>query len=75
MKQQNEFKPEQQQQQQAAEQQAGQQQAYEFSSTEDLLRFDSDRTTVPTAIAERLQKSSADLPRPGRSWWQKLFGR
>ena len=73
MKQQNEFKPE--QNQQAAEQQAQQQQAYEFSSAEDLLRFDASQTGVPLGIAERLQKSSADLPRPGRSWWQKLFGR
>ena len=73
MKQQNEFKP--QQNQQAAQQQTGQQQAYEFSSTEDLLRFDANQTAVPATIAERLQKSSADLPRPGRSWWQKLFGR
>ena len=75
MKQQNKFKSEQQQQQHAAEQQSSQQQAYEFSSAEDLLRFDAEQIAVPAAIAERLQKSSADFPKPARSWWQKLFRR
>lgn len=70
MKQQNEFNSEHEHQHKAE-----QQQAYEFSTTEDLLRFDTKQVTVPAAIAERLQKSSADLPRPGRSWWRRLFGK
>jgi len=70
MKQQNEFNSEHENQQKAE-----QQQAIEFSTTEDLLRFDTKQVDVPAAIAERLQKSSADLPRPGRSWWKRLFGK
>lgn len=69
MKQQNEFNSE-----HEHEHKAEQQQAHEFSTTEDLLRFDNKQVDVPAAIAERLQKSSADLPRPGRSWWQRFFG-
>lgn len=72
MKQQNEFN-QQQQQQMPSELHA--QTAQEFATAEDLLRFDTAQVTVPPGIAERLQKSSADLPRPGRSWWQKLFGK
>ena len=73
MKQQNEFRPEH-KQEQAAEQQMAQNTVQEFATTEDLLRFDARQTVVPAAIAERLQKSSADLPKPNRSWWQRLFG-
>ena len=73
MKQQNEFKPEQQQQAQSELHAA--QTAQEFATAEDLLRFDTAQVTVPPGIADRLQKSSADLPRPGRSWWQRLFGK
>lgn len=72
MKQQNEFKPQQEQQVQS-ELHATQNTAQEFATAEDLLRFESAQVTVPPAIAERLQKSSADLPGPGRSWWKRLF--
>ena len=72
MKQQNEFRPEHKQEQ--VEQQLAQNTVREFATTEDLLRFDADQTAVPTAIAERLQKSSADFPKPARSWWKRLFG-
>lgn len=74
MKQQNKFNP-QQQQQLPSELHATQNTAQEFATAEDLLRFDTAQVTVPPGIAERLQKSSADLPRPGRSWWQRLFGK
>jgi len=66
-----------QQQQHAAENQAQQQAAREFASTEELLRYDAAHTTVPPAIAQRLQKSTQQTgatPRP-RSWWRNLLGR
>lgn len=72
MKQQNEFEPEH-RHEQAAEQQMGQNSVKEFSNTEDLLRYDSGQTAVPAAIAERLKKSTASIPRPPRSWWQRFF--
>jgi hypothetical protein len=76
MKQEHEFKPKHEQEQdQQMGQQAEQQQAREFSSAEALLRFDAGQTAVPAAIAERLQKSSANLPKPSRSWWQRFFKR
>lgn len=74
MKQQNKFKQEQQQQhEQEIEQKAEQQQGRECSSAEELLRFDAGQTAVPAAVAQRLQKSSAEIPRPARSWWQRFF--
>jgi len=73
MKQQNEFNPE--QQHQLPSELHAAQTAQEFASAEDLLRFDTAQVNVPPGIAERLQKSSADLPRPGRSWWKRLFGK
>jgi hypothetical protein len=74
MKQQKKFNSEQQQEHLAA-QQSTQNATEEFSSVEDLLRYDAARTTAPAALAERLQKSSADFPKPARSWWQRLFQR
>ena len=65
-----------QQQQHAAENQTQQQAAREFASAEELLRYDAAHTTVPPAIAQRLQKStrpSGATPRP-RSWWRNLLG-
>ena len=73
MKQQNKFGP-QQNQQLAAQQNAAQNAVQEFSTVEDLLRHDTAQTVPPAVIAQRLQKSSAEIPRPGRSWWKKLFG-
>ena len=63
-----------QQQQQAAEQQAQQQTVREFASAEELLRYDAAHTPVPPGIAQRLQKSTGDLPRPKTAWWKRLFG-
>jgi hypothetical protein len=45
----------------------------EFSSVEELLRQDAARTSVPPAIAARLQDSMARDPARG-SWWRRLFG-
>jgi hypothetical protein len=39
-----------------------------------LLRFDAAQTSVPTAVAERLQRSTETLPRPNPSWWRRFFG-
>jgi hypothetical protein len=74
MKQQNEFKPEQ-NKEHAAEQQMNQGAVREFATTEELLRCDAETIVVPAAIAERLKVSSADFPKPSRSWWQRFFGK
>lgn len=74
MKQQNEFKPEH-EQQHAAEQQLNRGAVREFATTEDLLRSDAETIVVPAAIAERLKVSSADFPKPSRSWWKRFFGK
>jgi hypothetical protein len=63
-----------QQQQHAAEQQTQQSGAREFANAEELLRYDAEQTPVPPAIAQRLQKSTGELPPPKRSWWKRLFG-
>jgi hypothetical protein len=54
--------------------QTQQQAAREFANAEELLRYDAAHTTVPPAIAQRLQKSTGDLPGPKTSWWKRLFG-
>lgn len=54
---------------------SGGQVATEFATTEELLRHDAARTEVPPVIAERLSKSIEHLPRPSRSWWQRIFNR
>ena len=61
-------------QQQAAEQQTQTQTALEFSSAEELLRYDAANTVVPPGIERRLQESARDLPRPRRTWWGRFFG-
>ena len=63
------------QQEHTAEQQTSQNTAQEFSTVEELLRYDAAQTPAPAGVAERLQKSSADFPKPARSWWKKLFQR
>jgi hypothetical protein len=64
-----------QQQEHAAEKQTHQQQTgREFATAEELLRFDASHTVVPPEIGLRLQKSSADLPKPKSAWWKRIFG-
>lgn len=49
--------------------------AREFATTDELLRHDAAQTEVPPIVAERLSKSIEALPRPSRSWWQRMFNR
>jgi hypothetical protein len=59
---------------QISETQSRQTMARKFDSVEELLRFDSGQITVPPAIAERLQKSTAQInPPAARPWWKNLF--
>ena len=74
MKQQNEFNSEQ-HKEHAAEQQVKQGVVREFAKPEDLLRHDTQRIPIPPAIAERLKISTADFPKPSRSWWKRFFGK
>jgi hypothetical protein len=74
MKQQSKLSQEQ-QQQRAAEQQTQQPAAREFASAEELLRYDAAHTPVPPAIAQRLQKSTSELPPPKPAWWKRWFGK
>ena len=57
------------------QQNAQQQTAVEFASAEEMLRHDAGQTPVPPAVAERLQQSVAQEPKPSRSLWQRLLGR
>lgn len=63
------------QEQQVSETQSRQATAREFATVEELLRLDAGQTTVPPAIAQRLQKSAAQINPPAvRPWWKNLFG-
>jgi hypothetical protein len=64
------------QEESALHQQGNQQQtAVEFASAEEMLRHDAGQTPVPPAVAERLQRSVEQEPKPPRSLWQRLLGR
>ena len=63
-----------QQQRQAAEHQINHQIGREFATAEEMLRFDAAHTIVPPAIEQRLQKSSAELPKQKPSWWKRFLG-
>jgi hypothetical protein len=56
------------------EHQTQSQAAREFANADELLRDDARHTTVPPAIAQRLQKSAAELPGPKTSWWKRWLG-
>jgi hypothetical protein len=75
MKHQTKLSEEQQQKQHATEQQTQQQSAREFANAEEMLRYDASHTTVPPAVARRLQKSTRQTNAPPRSWWRNLLGR
>lgn len=47
----------------------------EFSSAEEMIRFDAAQTTPPPTLARRVEDSVNREPRPKRSWWMRLFGR
>ncbi len=64
-----------QKQEQALTQQS-QQELTEFTSSDELLRYDAARVDLPPGIAQRLQRSAARAQGQGiRRWWQRLFGR
>jgi hypothetical protein len=64
-----------QEQQQISESQSQQTAAREFATAEELLRHDAAQTKVPPSVAERLDKSLQDEPKPTRSLWRRLTGR
>ena len=74
MKHQTKLTQEQQSQQISTERQTQASGAREFASPEEMLRYDAAHTTVPPEIAQRLQKSTGDLPKPKASWWKRWLG-
>jgi hypothetical protein len=64
----------QQQQEQVTGHQSALKAGHEFASPEEMLRHDAAQTTVPPAIADRLQYSLSQTKAPARSWWKLLFG-
>jgi hypothetical protein len=75
MKNHNKLSHQQKEQEELAAQQSQIPSGKEFSSPEELLRFDAAQTSVPPGIAERLQNSSATVPPPSsRPWWKRMFG-
>jgi hypothetical protein len=47
----------------------------QFSSVEEMIRFDAKQTLPPDSLAERLQDAISREPKPTKSWWQRLFSR
>ena len=45
----------------------------EFSSAEELLRFDAAQVTPPPCIVERLQATLAKYPKPEEPWWRRFW--
>jgi hypothetical protein len=49
-------------------------QARQFSSVEELIRFDASQTTPPPGLEQRLAQT-INAEQQGKSWWKRLFGR
>ncbi len=47
--------------------------AREFSTVEEMLRFDASQTVAPPTVEARLQDSIAAAP-ANRPWWRRWFG-
>lgn len=47
--------------------------AKEFSSVEEMLRFDAAQTAVPERIGKRVQNSLSQVE-PSKPWWRRWFG-
>lgn len=63
-----------QEQQHVSETQSSKTAAQEFSSAEEMLRYDAKQTTVPPEIAQRLNQSLQKEPGRRRPWWQWWLG-
>jgi hypothetical protein len=61
-------------QQATTDQQTASRSAYEFANAEEALRYDAAKTTVPSGIARKLQKSLGQANSQKASWWRNLFG-
>jgi hypothetical protein len=46
----------------------------EFTSVEEMIRFDTQQTLPPERISERLKESVDRDPVPTKPWWRRLFG-
>lgn len=46
----------------------------EFGTAEELIRHDAAQTRVPGDVERRLRASLCNEPKPGKSWWRRLFG-
>jgi hypothetical protein len=66
-------KLQQQQIQETVQETASHNAAHEFSSVEEALRRDAAQMDPPPQLAHRVAESIAREPRPGRSWWRRLF--
>jgi len=49
--------------------------ARQFTSAEEVLRFDATQTHVPAEIVERLQASISREPPVTSPWWKRWLGR
>ena len=62
-----------QEQQHAAAHQSQSQAGQEFSSAEELLRFDAAQTVVPPTIEQRLKATTTNAAQPPKTGWFKRF--
>ena len=51
------------------------QQPHAFASVEEVIRTDKESVQVPPVVAERLNESIGQEPKPWASWWKRWFGR
>jgi negative regulator of sigma E activity len=71
----NELRQQQQQNHELAQTQGLQStQGKEFSSVEEMLRFDAAQNPPPEAIRNRLEASVEAEPAPQKPWWKRWFG-
>jgi hypothetical protein len=46
---------------------------HQFSSVEELIRYDAAQTAPSDSLAHRVNHSIASEPKPSTSWWRRLF--
>ena len=73
MKQNSKLRHQEEQEQQSTQQQHSEQKtdAKEFSSVDEMLRYDASQNAVPPNVAEKVNRSIAGEPQPG-SWLKRL---
>ena len=57
-----------------ARHQAKGQASKEFTSVEEMIRYDAEHTSIPDGLEEKVKEAARQLP-GDKPWWKRLLGR